>query len=414
MHPVSTYRRGHTYRARFRDHKAIIRDFRCGRNTRIARAIDAHLAHLVECARCNAIPDDRTLDWAANLDRYRTRQLVTWGLISDRLMAGRGDLDNLLTKWQDSLIARGRGEHYAKERRDRASIILKAANPSVGGVRDIDAEKILAVIDDWRRDNRRPGWRHGDRQISENTLAHFLSAVKGFTRWLARERYLGSDPLAVITVERRRTRELTHRSNAADRRALSLAEQATLVSGTPGLAHRFCQSGSERSLLYRTALATGLRAIHLRNLRVCDLAPGHLTPRQRSYSKRCSPKPIPADLEHDLRAHCNHKAPDTTIFRLPFKDILAQMVRRDAAELGIDTRGVDFHCLRHTFATTMAGMGLAVKDLATILDVTPLVAQRYYGHSFPADLQAAVARLSDAQAEALCEAQRSKTSIKQA
>jgi len=58
--------------------------------------------------------------------------------------------------------------------------------------------------------------------------------------------------------------------------------------------------------------------------------------------------------------------------------------------------GVDFHCLRHTFGTTLAQKGAHPKTLMSLMDHSDInLTMRLYTHSFPEDEASATDRLPD-------------------
>src|SRR5262249_7945367 len=100
------------------------------------------------------------------------------------------------------------------------------------------------------------------RGISIKTSNHYGSAIKGFSRWLWKERRADVHRLGGVG----RLNEKTDRRH--ERRALDLADLRRLLSVAAKSAvavHGL--SGADRSVLYATAAATGYR--------VCELASLH-------------------------------------------------------------------------------------------------------------------------------------------
>ena len=234
-----------------------------------------------------------------------------------------------------------------------------------------------------------------DEGASLRTCNHYLTAVKGFSRWAHRDGRLSADPLAglsgfnVATDRKRQRRPLT-----ADEAAYLLAqvECGPTWRGVPGV---------DVAMVYRLALGTGFRAAELRSLTRAsfDLAsdPPAVTV-QAAYSKRRRDdrQPIRADLADRLRAYLADRDVDGPVLNVPERtgEMLRADLRRararwiretaDGAErrtrrlsgflAPVDAEGrvVDFHALRATYIT------LLVKGGATVR-----VAQELARHSDP-------------------------------
>ena len=99
-----------------------------------------------------------------------------------------------------------------------------------------------------------------DKGRGNRTIAAYLTAIKGFTKWLANGGKLVRDPLTAI-------RKPDPKSDRRRERRMLLHDEwhwlgTTLQSGES----RFDMPGDERWLLYRVAIETGLRASELRSL----------------------------------------------------------------------------------------------------------------------------------------------------
>ncbi len=117
------------------------------------------------------------------------------------VLAGGEALDQQIEAWAQGLANRGRADSYAELRRMRACRLLVEAC-GFRWLRDIDAEKVMGQIADWKRATDPRGLRiHADY-----TLAHYLSGAMGFTRWAQRSGRCGRDPLAVLPVSRGQTK----------------------------------------------------------------------------------------------------------------------------------------------------------------------------------------------------------------
>ena len=119
-------------------------------------------------------------------------------------------------------------------------------------LRDIDAVSALEFLGQLRR-------RDG---LSAQTYNHYLTTLKQFTRWLARERRISFDPLAHLS----RVNVQTDRRH--DRRALSADEFSRLIDAARSGASIEGISGPDRAMMYILASWTGFRKGEIGSLTV--------------------------------------------------------------------------------------------------------------------------------------------------
>ena len=110
-----------------------------------------------------------------------------------------------------------------------------------------------------------------------------------------------------------------------------------LRSTTLASPERYGMDGTERVLLYGTAIQTGLRSGELRSL-----TPGKLfLEAERPYvvcqagstkNKKISRQYVDADLAKILRFHVTTKTPQAQVFNLPSEFDMADMIRDDLAD----------------------------------------------------------------------------------
>ncbi len=133
------------------------------------------------------------------------------------------------------------------------------------------------------------------RKIGVATSNHHLAAMRGFTRWLVRDRRLSSDPLSHLS-------RLNPKADVRrERRPLEAEEFAALVEAARAGEPFRGLSGESRALLYIVAANTGLRAAELASLTAAsfdlEAEPPTVTV-EAAYSKhrRRDVLPLRADL----------------------------------------------------------------------------------------------------------------------
>lgn len=395
MDSMNVYKHGRSWWVRF-SWQERTRKIRAARNRREAEAFGRQIALLVDTARAGLSLSDEQLRWFSSIDKKRAGKLVEMQLVMPAQMVAQETIEEQMDRWQASLLNRGRSESEANMRVKRAKAIAKACRWQ--SFRDVDAEQVLACIDQWRRDGKVPGYNRKST-VSERTLGHYLAAVKQFSRWMMTSNYSPRDPLAALSVERRQARSSAVASNMAKRRPLTEQEQRQLLETTlRGRELSRNMPREQRHLLYRVALETGLRASAIRRLRSCDIdASGWLLARcGGAKNKKTTPKPVRPGLLSALLDHAATRPPESPLFDAPQACDWARMLREDAEAAGIDTEGVDFHCLRHTFGTTLARQGVHPKTLMSLMDHSDInMTMRMYTHSMPGDEATAMGLLPD-------------------
>ena len=118
------------------------------------------------------------------------------------------------------------------------------------------------------------------------------------------------------------------------RRMLLPTEWPCLEASTAAGPIRYGMAGSERLLLYRAAIETGLRAHELRSLTrssvVFDAVRPYIVAEAGSTKNRKLAKQyIRIDLAAELRTHVATKSPTAPLFKLTDESRMARMLRRD-------------------------------------------------------------------------------------
>jgi integrase len=131
---------------------------------------------------------------------------------------------------------------------------------------------------------------------------------------------------------------------------------------------------ADRVEIYRFALLSGARYSAIVDLKVGDLnfAAGTMALKKKTKSGGASVYvvDIHPTLVPVLKRLTEGKSSDAPVFAVMRRENAAKFVREDAAKGKVETKGVGFHCLRHTFITGLA-----------LLNVHPKIAQELAGHS---------------------------------
>lgn len=318
-------------------------------------------------------------------------------------------IESHLADYESKLRAAGRTDDH-----------VKRTTQFIRGIADYAEFKIASDI---RADgvNRYAGKLRDEGRAARTVQAH-LSAIKAFTRWLTEHHKLPRDPLASVKkpnpkADRRR-----------ERRMLLPEELRLLAAATEAGPDRYGISGSERVLLYETAIQTGLRSNELRSLTrgrlYFDSDPPYITCKAGSTKNRKDARQyIQPELAACLKAHITTKAPKAPVFNLPHETNVARMLRDDLAEArkqwlsqvkdapqlfaqreqsdflaetNHEGETLDFHSLRHTCGAWLAMTGVHPKTVQQVMRHQSItLTMDTYGHLFPGQEADAVARMRD-------------------
>ncbi len=208
---------------------------------------------------------------------------------------------------------------------------------------------------------------HRGRGSAPNTINGYRASIKAFCNWLHRNGLIDKTPYLPLRGDERKDRRIIRRAitwNDCQGLATAISTNGESKAG---------MTAEARSLLYRTAFRTLLRARALR-----ELTPGdcHLNGQEPFLSIRSETDktgrarciPLPPDLTNDLRRHIVGMPIKKPIWQMPTQ--MAQLLRDDLKLAGIPfstEEGVcDFHALRHAGATHMARSCVALDIIAKI------------------------------------------------
>jgi integrase/recombinase XerC len=332
---ASLRKRGKVWYVRFRDASGRQIEKKCGPDRSVAQRIANGLESQVHAIK-TGVADPREAGWAE---------------------AERKPLADHIDDWHNVLIARGRVRRYAQMSREKllrliglipsqriSQITLSAVEIAVGELRSI------------------PG-RYGNKGLSDQTVVHHVRAIKSFTKWLRKDGRVRLDPLADLAPPKVITKRV--------RKPLSPEDAARLIEVTRTRKRRCGLTGEDRAALYAMALGTGLRLSELLSLTPEDLQLNSSPPTIRcraqfTKNRREAVQPIRPELAEYLRPWVAEKPPGKLMMPHPGEHA-SYMVRGDLKAAGIaQWADYDFHCLRHTYITTLILSGANAKAVQVL------------------------------------------------
>jgi site-specific recombinase XerC len=164
---------------------------------------------------------------------------------------------------------------------------------------------------------------------SPRTAAAYITAVKGFTKWLNEEDKIVRDPLSGV--------KKPAAMRDSDRRMLLPDEWRWLHRITFGATTRHNMDGRDRALLYQAAIETGLRSNELRELSRGKLffdteLPYVICKPRSTKNKKQAKQNLRRETAELLKLHVSAKTPTAPVFSLPSKYNMADMIRADLAD----------------------------------------------------------------------------------
>jgi len=354
---------------------------------------------------------------AAKLDADAAlrREGVVDATLDAVVMEAQRSIESHLADYEAALRGRGGTDEHVKRtlrmvRKIAASADLKSAS-------DITADGV----------NRFAG-RLKDGGSSARTIQSYLTAIKGFTKWLLQHHKLHRDSLTTVK------KPNPNSDRRHERRMLLPDEWKWLRAVLSNSEMRFNMTSSERLLLYSVAIETGLRSGELRALTgksifADDAKPYILAKAGTTKNQKTARQYICGQLAKDLKSHIRRKAPNAAVFRLPHETEMAAMLRADLGDARLlwlhemkkcdpgnhvqrqqtdfleakshDGELIDFHSLRHTCGAWIAKTGAHAKVVQSIMRHAAItLTMDTYGHLFPGSEADAIGRLGDMMGDA--------------
>ncbi|WP_083270080.1 site-specific integrase [Lacunisphaera limnophila] len=278
---------------------------------------------------------------AAQLVREEEMQLLGLGVPKTLAHAAQLPIAQHLADYVADLEARARSKSHILHAKYRLQRLFKDCRWHL--LRDVTADRFLS-------------WRGDCPTLSVKTRNEYLAHALAFFNWLMRQERATNNPLKSVFKLSGKGQE------TFKRRHLSFAEVVLLV-----------ESSGRRGLVYFVATCTGLRRNEIKQLLWTDIdldaAKPHMKIRaETTKAKRGAVIPLIPPLLAALRASKPAK-PHFSGRVFPRGIPSAKTLAKDLKACGIayeDVRGyrVDFHALRHTFASLLASAG--VSELARV------------------------------------------------
>ncbi len=332
------------------------------------------LERLVALKSARQLPDAELSRWIEELPESMRRRLARFGILDPLRLSGSIPLADLLREFEASMLARGVVEKHAKWTAQAAQRVFAGCRFKFWtDVRPLPVEGYL-------REERQPKPEIPERKVgdkveqphvpakpgmSARTSNSILGAARAFCRWMVANGRAVEDPLRVL---RPLNAKLDKR---LERRALTPNELRLLLTATAAGPERWGISGLERSLLYRLAVETGLRASELQSLRVASFDLKSEPPTvtlQAAYSKRRRQDVLALrpDTTRALAGLLRGRMPTASAFSIPANWRSAEMLAEDlvAAKVAVGDKAsgiADFHSLRHTFISNLTSGGVSPK-----------------------------------------------------
>jgi integrase len=366
-------------------------------------------------------PDKKaTENKAAELERRGIR--LDAGVIEPSDVHAKTPLAEHLADYVRYLAAKGNTAKHVALTQTRAQACLD--NCGFVRIADVQPSAVLSFLDDLRRPTVAEGEDVSTKGKSIATANYYLTAVKGFTRWLWKDRRIGSDPLAGLSKLANGQTDIRHA-----RRELSPEEFAFLLD-TVAMSKRAFRylSGADRHALYMAAAGTGLRASELASLTPASFDLDVTRPVVRlqaltTKNRKEAEQPMTAEVADVLRGYLNGRPAEAPVWPGTWSNAAsAKMIRLDLKEARKkwlqsfqdarqrtqaeqsdfltyrDAAGfvADFHSLRHLYVSRVVRSGASPKvaqELVRHCDVRLTLGR--YAHVALHDLSAAMDALPD-------------------
>jgi len=368
-----------------RDHQGIVRRVPGYTDKRQTEKLAEKIEKLVVCRQNNEPPDKELAAWLETVGEKLRARFAEFDLIDPRRAAAGKPLTEHLNDFAQSLKDDGDTRKQVQQTCFRIRRMFKEAGFRTWS--DISAAKVKRCLAKLREQGG----------IGKQTSNYYLKALKHFCSWMVKERRASESPVAHLDCLKVGQSDRRRR-----RRPLEPDEIRRLLASTAASGERFGLTGYQRSLVYRLAVETGLRASEIRSLKVSSFDFKNNT--VRVESKYCKNRkeaelPLRPDTALEMQALLANKSPRARALGIPDKP--AKMLKADLAEAAIpyvdeSGRYVDFHSLRHTTGSLLAASGVHPKVAQSILRHSDInLTMGIYTHTLTGQESQAVESLPD-------------------
>lgn len=371
-----------------KDHRGMLRRFAVSPDRTVAHQVGNNISRLAKLKESGFPISAELQRWLEDVPQELLDRLIAIGLVDRRPASLARPLLSHLDDWQVSMEVKGDTRTHALKHCHRVQRVFQTCRFVYW--RDIEGSRVEATI---------AAMTAKDGGMATATANHYIGACKAFCSWMVSEGRATESPL-----ERLGKRRVVSTDRVLVRRPLSAAEVRTLLAATEAAETRYGMEGQERSILYRFAIETGLRAGEIASLTVGSFDFATLTVTVAdAYTKnrRETTLPLRPDTASLLKDLFKDKQRGDPAFDLPHKCSLPRMLRKDLQAAGIpfeddDGRRVDFHALRVTTASLMAAAGEHPKMAQELLRHSDInLTMRVYTHSYRGQLADVVNRMPD-------------------
>jgi len=319
---------------------------------------------------------------------------------------GQKLIGDVLDTYQASMSASGKTTNHIDSTGNKINSIV--ADQEWSKLADVQADGLNRFCSDLRNAQKAP-----------RTIAAYIQAIKGFTRWATKNGKLASDPLVTVS------KPSAENGRKLVRRYLKREEWQWLDSITRSSQERFGMSGQERAVLYALAIQTGFRSAECRSLTRGSLflkgsKPYVMANASDTKNGKQAKQYIQTELATELLNMTRTTLAGKAMFNMPHESTVVDMIREDMGRaklawldthidpqerqeadagdflstLDSESKRIDFHSLRHTCGTWLAQAGVDIKTVQSIMRHSTIVlTMDRYGHLYEGAESDAVAKV---------------------
>ncbi len=355
---------------------------------------------------------DRAATVAKATDLERNAERLDAGLVDPTDRHAKRPLAEHAEDFRRYLAAKGNTAEYVGKVLYRLTAVLDECR--FVRISEIQASALVEFLARLRQGDKAG---HGK---SIKTANDYLSAAKGFTRWLWRDKRTTVDLLAGLSKLANGETDIRHA-----RRDFTPEELGRLLDAARRSPRAIrCLSGIDRHFLYLTACATGFRASELASMLPESFNLDAEVPTAKvqaacSKNRREAVQPLPLDVAKALRDYLAIKPAGLPVWPGKWKSRAFLMIQGDLKEArakwlksfedarqrteaeqsdflayqDAEGRYADFPALRHSFITMVGKAGVSAREHQDLARHSTYALTSRYSHSRFYDLAAAVQSL---------------------